>query len=216
MRCARPASTAGPRSPSPARAPSSSGCATAGCTTRPARSSSSRWFPFRPTRTPGFSLSRRLQEDTPMNILEQIDALETRKQNARSRMDQILDHARDEDRTCTPEESTEYDAVAAECKRLDDDLARWREREVVNKSLATVAGSPPPTPEPPRPRAGRLRAGADDYRQVEPAAGLALRPHGDGPDVRPGRSPAVAGVCQAVPGHARGRGRHQGGRAAAP
>ena len=115
--------------------------------------------------------------DTPMNIQETIDALETRKQNARSRMDQILDHARDEDRTCTPEESTEYDAVAAEHKGLDADLARWREREVVNKSLAIVAGSPTPTPELPRPApVGPLRAGADDYHQVEPAAGLAIRP----------------------------------------
>jgi HK97 family phage major capsid protein len=79
-----------------------------------------------------------------MTIADQIEALEIRKSNARNRMNQILDQAQDDNRTCTPEESSEHDALAAEFKRLDEDLSRWKEREVVNKSLAVAPGAAPP------------------------------------------------------------------------
>lgn len=85
----------------------------------------------------------------PMTITDQLAALETRKSNARTRMDAILDRAQTEERTLTVEESTEHDALANEYKRLDEDEVRWKERELVNKSLATPIGGGPGPSTPP-------------------------------------------------------------------
>jgi HK97 family phage major capsid protein len=90
-----------------------------------------------------------------LTVPEQIAALEARRLNARTRMDQILDQAKEENRTLTVEEATEHDAIATEDKRCAGDIVRWQERELVNKALAVPPDSSrdlrltmaaPPTP----------------------------------------------------------------------
>jgi HK97 family phage major capsid protein len=93
---------------------------------------------------PRYLAARQFSGGNRMTIPEQIEALETRHANADTRLQAILELAAKENRTCTPDESTEYDAVDAERKRLAVDIARWKERELVNKSLAVSPGSPPP------------------------------------------------------------------------
>lgn len=72
----------------------------------------------------------------PMTIAEQISAFESKRAASVARMDELMKKAADDGQTLDEEESTEYDDLATQVKKVDSHLKRLRDFEATNKSQA--------------------------------------------------------------------------------
>ena len=77
----------------------------------------------------------------PMTIAEQISAFENKRAASVARMDALMKKAADAAATLDDEESSEYDDVAIEVKKIDEHLKRLSVLETANKAAAKPIGN---------------------------------------------------------------------------
>ena len=82
---------------------------------------------------------------TTEQITEQISKLDTTAENTKTRLFSLMDQARSEERTLSPDEATEYDTLEKALADMETDRSRLRKLETINKAAAVPVG---PTPRP--------------------------------------------------------------------